>query len=445
MAEVYTARVEGPDGFSKLVAIKLIAANLRHEHDFVAMFLDEARVAARLHHPNVVGVIDYGRERAAPFLVMEYVHGRDLRTLLRAGSQPSRLPVTVALTIIRDACLGLHHVHNARDEAGVPLHVVHRDVSPSNVMVRYDGVVKLVDFGVAKAATQAAVTGSGVLKGKLGYMSPEQCLGVDIDHRSDIFAIGITAFEALTSRRLFRGPNEAAILNRIISCDVPRPTSFDPEFPPLLEAVLLRALQRDPEARFPSALAMAEAIEAAIESLGARCSNDAVANHMHLVFGDVPLPSVEPVTRPEPRDDVTIVESEPRATPRRGARRQLVFAVAGAMGLGAMATALALPRQASVTTASDVPDVSRALETGDRGTTGAVVPGPALPIVAPVVLPSSAPSPPATTANEQRVAPPRRERWQTGKRRVVQPASVATDAPPQKPPPGTSPDSMMPR
>ncbi|HEU4731306.1 MAG TPA: serine/threonine-protein kinase [Kofleriaceae bacterium] len=252
MAELFLARADGIEGFAKLVALKRILPHKASNERFVRMLLNEARLVAGLDHPNIAQVHDIGLEHGEYFFAMEYVHGQDLAHVL-ARAPGHRLHLENALHIAIGLCAGLHCAHIARDGTGRPLDIVHRDVSPSNVLVSYQGAVKLVDFGVAKAATLVSETREGVIKGKYGYMSPEQCLGDPLDRRSDVFAVGILLWEMTVGRRLYAFKGELASLQRIVYVDAPRPSRFDPQYPEQLEHIVMRALARDPRQRYQSA------------------------------------------------------------------------------------------------------------------------------------------------------------------------------------------------
>ena len=249
------------------------------------MFLAEARLAATLDHPNVVHVVDIGEVGGEYFFVMEYVHGRDVRALLRA--RPGPLPLASALTIAHGIAEGLHYVHEQRDGDGKFLGLVHRDVSPSNVMVRFDGCVKLVDFGIAKATELRKETRTGVLKGKVHYMSPEQCEGHTIDRRTDVFALGIMLYEMTTGRTLFTGTNDYYVMSRIVRGVYARPREVDPSYPEALERILLRALARDPADRYVSAQALQLDLEAYARDARISLSPRVLAQTMLDLFGDV--------------------------------------------------------------------------------------------------------------------------------------------------------------
>src|SRR5450755_3328143 len=221
MAEVYLARRAGPHGFQKVVAVKRILPQLAKDTDFVAMFVDEARVCARLSHPNIVQVFDFGEEGGELYMAMEYVDGTTGARLIRAAAaKGEELPLDVCLHLALSVLRGLEYAHSARDEDGKPLSLVHRDVSPGNVLIDRSGAVKLTDFGIARAAVIERRTDAGQLKGKLGYMSPEQVVGRELDARSDLFTLGIVLAEMITLRPLFSGGRELDVLLRIRDADV---------------------------------------------------------------------------------------------------------------------------------------------------------------------------------------------------------------------------------
>ena len=265
MATLYVGRRKGVAGFSRLVAIKFVHEHLAEDQDFVRMFVNEALLQSRISHPNVVHVEELGELEGQHFLVMEYVHGCALSQLLRTLARRDRaLAPELAVFIAMQILSGLHAAHELRDEAGKSLGVVHRDVSPDNVLLAYEGHVKLIDFGVAKVEASVQKTSAGTLKGKLRYMSPEQANGRDVDRRTDVYALAIVLWEMLTMRRLFSEPDQLLLLDLVRAPRVPRPSSVRPGIPPALEAVVMKALSVDPAARYASAQEMRRALADAV-------------------------------------------------------------------------------------------------------------------------------------------------------------------------------------
>jgi serine/threonine protein kinase len=291
MADVLIARTDGIEGFQRHVVIKRIHAELLEEPRYVKMFLDEARLAASLHHHNIVQVNDIGQECGEYFFAMEYVHGEDVRTLLvDASKRGEQIPLEHVITIITGAAAGLHHAHEQRGMDGTPLHIVHRDVSPANILVGYDGAVKVADFGIALAAHRAEHTQSGVLKGKVAYMSPEQCNCDPVDRRSDVFSLGIVLYELVTVRPCFAGDNDFMTMSAIVGGKLARPSTFRKGLPPALEAIIMKALARDAAARFQSADELRRALEELAAAEGLRNSATALADYMKKKFGTKALP-----------------------------------------------------------------------------------------------------------------------------------------------------------
>ncbi|MCH9685817.1 MAG: serine/threonine protein kinase, partial [Deltaproteobacteria bacterium] len=254
MAELLLAVRASTPGFRKLVVLKRVLPVHAAEPSFTRMFLREARIAASLDHPNVVQVYDSGWSDGRTFLAMEYVHGADLRQLIRAvAAQQQVVPLPFVLTIMAGLCAGLHYVHERCSPQGEPQGLVHRDVSPSNVLISEEGAVKLADFGVAAATAESIATRSGSIKGKLAYMAPEQARGESIDRRADIFGLGAVLYELSTGHRPFRAANDAALLYRVLEAQPERPSTLVADYPPQLEAIVMRALAKDPAARQPTA------------------------------------------------------------------------------------------------------------------------------------------------------------------------------------------------
>ncbi|HEY7371470.1 MAG TPA: serine/threonine-protein kinase [Polyangia bacterium] len=263
MAEVYKGRIQGPAGFERVFVVKRILPHLSDDTAFIKMFVEEAKLSARLNHPNIVHIFELGAVEGEYFISMEYIRGHDLSETMRAIWKALGPPRPDLVSYIgREACRGLAYAHSLTDENGRPLGMIHRDVSPSNVMLSYEGAVKMLDFGIAKALSDGTEpTKGGTLKGKYAYMAPEQTEGDHIDHRSDIFAVGIVLHEVLTGRRLFKGQNDVQTIERVRACHVPPPSAQNPAVPPALDHIILKALQRDPARRWSNAADMADALD----------------------------------------------------------------------------------------------------------------------------------------------------------------------------------------
>ncbi|MCU0692909.1 MAG: serine/threonine protein kinase [Polyangiaceae bacterium] len=261
MATVHVGRLLGPAGFSRTVAIKRLHAQFARDPEFVDMFLDEALLASRIRHPNVVSTLDIVTLDGEVFVVMDFVHGETLSKLARLlASNGERIPTRILLAVISGALHGLHAAHEAKNDHGEPLNIVHRDVSPQNIMVGLDGVTRVLDFGVAKAVGQIHETGEGRVKGKWAYMAPEQLEG-QTTRRSDIYSAGVVLWEALTGRRLFAGANPAAVCLEVVHTTIPAPSSIVSPVSPRLDQIVLKAVSRAPEDRWSTAREMAIAIE----------------------------------------------------------------------------------------------------------------------------------------------------------------------------------------
>jgi serine/threonine protein kinase len=286
MAELYLARAHGIEGFEKLVALKRILPQYAQNKDFIKMFIDEARLAASLNHQNIAQVYDIGQAGGAYFFTMEYVHGEDLRHICKGALATRGVPLPHALAVVNGVAAGLHYAHERKGPDGRLLGIVHRDVSPSNVLVTYDGQVKVVDFGIAKATAHGVQTRTGTLKGKIAYMAPEQCRGEPLDRRSDVFAIGILLYELTTGRRLFTGENEYAILHQIVSDDVPPPSTYKRDVPPELDRIVLRALARDKAERYPTAQDLQSDLEQFAVEHRLVLSSVMLSKYMKDLFGD---------------------------------------------------------------------------------------------------------------------------------------------------------------
>ncbi|RZO61398.1 MAG: PEGA domain-containing protein [Sandaracinaceae bacterium] len=254
MAELFLARRVGPEGFARSVVVKRILPHLAKSDEFVRMFLDEARIAAGIRHPNVVSVEELGRDGDSLFMVMEYLSGESLHALIAELARRNRhLDPALAAHVVAEACAGLHAAHEMTDDSGRPLEVVHRDVSPQNLFITYDGSVKVLDFGIAKAADRLTRTETGYFKGKFAYMAPEQIKEQPVDRRADVFALGVVLFEALTGRRLFRTKNPAATLRAVLESSIVRPSAIRPNIPSALDEACLKALSRPIDQRHATA------------------------------------------------------------------------------------------------------------------------------------------------------------------------------------------------
>lgn len=262
MAEVFKAKTFGVAGFERIVAIKRILPNMVEDDEFIKMFIDEARIAVQLNHANVAQIYELGQQGGNYYIAMEYVPSRDLRTLLdRMRQSGSLMPIPQAAYVASKICEGLDYAHRKKDPLGKPMNIIHRDVSPQNVLLSYDGEVKIIDFGIAKAANRASKTQAGVLKGKFGYMSPEQVRGLAIDHRSDIFAVGVLLYEMLTGERLFVGESDFSTLERVRNAEVLPPTTYNKKISSELEDIVLRSLAREAGDRYPWAADLAEDLQ----------------------------------------------------------------------------------------------------------------------------------------------------------------------------------------
>ncbi len=337
MAELYLAKATGADGFKKTVALKLVLPHLKDDGGFMEMFRHEASLSARLDHPNIAQVFDLGFDRGEYFIAMEYVHGRNVAKLM---SDADSIPLDCGLSIVAGACDALAYAHDLPTDGGEHITIVHRDVSPGNVLLRFDGIVKLVDFGIAKALTGTKHTRTGTIKGKAGYMSPEQCRALPLDRRSDVYCLGILLYELATGHRAFGGHSDFTIMNAIISGDYTRPREHDPHFPKQLEDIIDRALSVDREDRFPTTSAMREELEDFAAGEGLTLGAAPIRRFVRELWGEVPLPQlrIESTSPGDSRDtlvsDAFAAPPTPSAAPGPGRRLLsyvLVAAVAAAI------------------------------------------------------------------------------------------------------------------
>ena len=359
MAMVHLGRLLGQVGFARTVAIKQLLPQFASDPDFVTMFLDETRIAARVRHPNVVATLDVVVDGEEIFLVMDYVEGETLSRLLRTATERQQLLApAMAVNVVLGALAGLHAAHEATTEQGSPLHLVHRDISPQNVMVGVDGTARVLDFGVAKAVGRAQHTREGEVKGKIAYMAPEQIRGGVIDRRADIYAASVMLWEALTLQRLFRGDTDAERMYQVLQSTPDPPSLHAPDVSPALDAVVLRGLAALPEDRFATAAEMALALEKAVPILPARevgawvtdLASASLTRRSNLVeeIERSAVPTLSPSLRPLPLEDpdsITREMDQPtdaaststlRTVPTWSSRLPLALGGAGLLGLGAL-------------------------------------------------------------------------------------------------------------
>jgi serine/threonine-protein kinase len=471
MAAVHFGRLNGPAGFSRTVAIKRLHPHLSKDPEFVSMFLDEARLAARIRHPNVVPTLDVVTTQGEVFLVMEYVQGESLARLLRsvrAMMTPS--DVRIIATVMAGVLHGLHAAHEAKSEQGEPLEIVHRDVSPQNVLVGVDGVPRVLDFGVAKAAGRLGTTQQGQLKGKLAYMSPEQLHGGRVTRQSDVYAAAVVTWEALTGKRLFYNDNEAAVITAILQAPIKAPSEVAAHVPPGFDRVVMRALDRNPAQRYATARDMALELERCVgiasaseigewvealahDELLKRASRiaeiESVASSRRPTLpsnSDMPtmvastkmldLPTPQPV---DVRSDVSSIAVSPIISPppRRTSRFALATSVgAGALVVGGVVLALMFHGKPATTTAASaasatsaaseasttVPAVAAPLPSGAGRESDSADAGAAASSVAETRPPTAAPSGPRS---QRTGVPPR----------YVQPAAKVVPIPTSAPAP----------
>ena len=313
MAQIYLARIAGAGAFERHVVLKTILPERASDHRFVTMFLDEAKLAATLNHQNIAQVYDVDQSEGNYFMAMEYVHGENVRAILETTLHRTwTIPNELAIHIVGGAAAGLHHAHERKGRNGLPLNIVHRDVSPANIMVGFDGSVKVLDFGIAKAEERSTKTVGNTIKGKYGYMSPEQCRGGAVDRRSDIFALGIVLYELTTLRRAFKGQDDFDTMKRIVGGELARPSRVVQSYPLELESIVMTALATKAEQRFQSAHELLEALDAYTNRAKVSGGASAMTRFMGQLFGDKKEPWVEMASTFH-TDDKTKVGSESAA------------------------------------------------------------------------------------------------------------------------------------
>jgi len=387
MAEIYLARATGIENFEKYVVLKRILPAISRDPEVIRMLLDEARIAATLHHSNIVQVFDIGQIDGEYFICMEYLHGKNVAALAAAlQRRGARLDEDSALSIVTGVCAGLQYAHDKVDDQGSPLGIVHRDVSPHNVVITQDGGVKLVDFGLVKVGSRRSESSSGTLKGKLAYMSPEQCRARPLDRRSDVFALSIMLWELTTGERLYTGECDYDFLCAILENNARLPSSVVPDYPPALEAIVMKGLARDPDARWPSAEAMQVELEEYCRDRRLKVSPITLRRTMQDVFGD-----------------------ELRASMTTG----IVVEADVSLGLGSIyggrhMTEPAIPRPSRTTAPRQVAEIEAVTPRSSRWYLrgGIAVAACALAVAAYLVTRSAAPPPPPAPENAAREAAP---------------------------------------
>ena len=297
MAEVFKAKAFGVEGFERLVAVKRILPSIAEDQEFITMFIDEAKIAVQLTHANIAQIFDLGKVADSYFIAMEFVRGKDMRAIFdRVRKRGGTVPVPMACYVTMKVCEGLDYAHNKRDAAGRDLNLVHRDVSPQNILVSYDGEIKLIDFGIAKAANKAGKTQAGILKGKFGYMSPEQVRGLPLDRRSDVFSVGIVLYELLTGERLFVGESDFSTLEKVRNVEIMPPSTYNRKIPEELEQIVLKALAKDVDDRYQTAMDLHDDLQSFMYTSGNFFARKDLSAYQGKAF-------VEEIAREEVRDE----------------------------------------------------------------------------------------------------------------------------------------------
>lgn len=408
MAEIFLARTLGVERFERYVVVKCIKPEFASNAQFVEMFLDEARISAQLHNHHIAQVFDMGIEGGVLYFAMEYVHGQNLQALLQTVSLGKAvIPYEHALTIVIGAAQGLAYAHDKIGPDGTPLDLVHRDVTPTNIIVSYDGAVKVVDFGIVKAATRSTHTQSGVLKGKLAYMSPEQCRSAPLDRRTDVFALGVLLYELTTTHRLFAADSDYETMNKIVTGEVPPPRGYRADYPDALAAIVMRCLTVDVAARYPTADALVEDLLAFAQQASLAPTNAGLARYMRELFGrpaepwvgiDLPPTPIMPAPTPSrPAPTPSWPAPAPVSAVDVAPSRRRAPVILGAFAIAAIAGGAAI----YLTSRRDAPP------------TAAPAPTPTAPppVAEPVPVAEPTPVPPvAEPAGSAAAAPTRREK-----------------------------------
>jgi serine/threonine-protein kinase len=406
MGEVYLARQEGPAGFAKPVVIKRILPSLAREQVFIDMFVNEARLAALLQHPNVVQIFELGEDAGSYFIAMELIHGHTLRAMFQKLRAVDRaFPPGQLARICSQALLGLHYAHTLADEAGAPLGIIHRDLSPDNVMVGFDGAVKVLDFGIAKASFALGQTKPGTVRGKYSYMSPEHLRGEGVDRRTDLWAIGVILYELLTRRRPFAASGDLAIIRAVLHEPHPPLAEVSPQTPEALCGIVDRALSKDREARYSSAEEMAADLEAFATSIHEPLSSSETSAFMKGLYGaeanekPVLTPSSVPVGIELPMEQTAtgVALPEQGSEERRARRQQQLFAgLGGILLLVGLVAVRCLVVEGHAPVKAPAPPPATAAAAPD--VTGTPPPPEPAPVAAPPPEPAPPPEEPAVAA-----------------------------------------------
>lgn len=287
MAEVFLAKTSGAEGFEKRVAIKRILPHLTESGEFVDMFIDEAKLTVQLNHANIASILDFGKRDGMYYIALEFIHGKDVNAIFRESYRRRMpLPFSVCCFIVQQACEGLDYAHRKKGQDGRDLGIVHRDISPANILVSYEGAVKIIDFGIAKAVSKLSMTRPGLIKGKISYMSPEQMRGQPIDRRSDVFAAGIILYELLTGRRLFAARTDVDTIRNVIKGNIPSLENVRPDIPPALTAIVMKALEREVEQRYGWAADLSVDLQSFLLSHGYKDARGDMVRYMDEVMRD---------------------------------------------------------------------------------------------------------------------------------------------------------------
>ncbi len=404
MAEVWKARMKGVEGFQKIVAIKKILPHLSDNQDFIEMFVDEAKLAAQLNHNNIIHIYDLGKIQSSYYIAMEYIDGYDLKNILRRAQERDQpLSVEIALFIASKIAAALDYAHRKHDFEGKEMGLVHRDVSPQNVLISEEGDIKLCDFGIAKAASKASHTQAGALKGKLQYMSPEQAWGRNIDRRSDIFALATVLFEMLTARKLFSGDNELSILEQVREARVTAPSQYNDEVTPQIDAIVLKALQKDPANRYQTAGEMQRDLDAILYSFKPTPASADVAIYMHRLATSAPVqahpveynapepvPAANELKPLKPATVTAIPAPAPYVAPAAAAPAKkppiVPIAIAAIVVIAAVIGFLMMRKPSATVTPARTPVVTKpSTTTSIASTTSAPVTGTVVPSTSPVI------------------------------------------------------------